>query len=115
MGRSYRAPPGGTGFFVTPKPKTEAGKKPVPKQKGPAFTRKLDGPRKGPSDRCESCGHWSPATEYGVDEKSGYCNQWEKLTSRDFWCEEYVSREKYKQIQDQLAEENEEYLDEENG
>lgn len=70
--------------------------------------------RKRPANEaCQFCGHWSPATEYGVDEKSGYCDRWEKLTARDFWCEEFVSRERFKQVQDQMAEENEEFLDEE--
>lgn len=69
--------------------------------------------KRTPGERCELCGHWSPATEYGVDEKSGYCDRWEKLTSRDFWCEEFVSREKMKEMQDKLVEENEEYFDEE--
>jgi hypothetical protein len=66
-----------------------------------------------PGEKCALCGHWSAATEYGVDEKSGYCDRWEKLTDRDFWCEEYISQERFRQMQDQLAEEHEEFLDEE--
>lgn len=66
-----------------------------------------------PGERCGLCGHWSSAIEYGVDEKSGYCDRWEKLTDRDFWCEEYISQERFREMQDQLAEENEDFLDEE--
>lgn len=69
--------------------------------------------KRPPEERCQGCGHWSTATEYGVDDKSGYCDRWEKLTRADFWCDEYVSREKFKRLQDQLAEENEEFMDEE--
>lgn len=68
-----------------------------------------------PNQRCEMCGHWSPATEYGIDEKSGYCDHWQKLTARDFWCDEFVDRSKYQAIQEQLAEENEDYLEEDTG
>lgn len=66
-----------------------------------------------PGERCGMCGHWSPATEYGVDEKSGYCNRWEKLTDRDFWCDEYLSKAQFQHMQDQLAEQNEDFIDEE--
>lgn len=91
-----------------PKPKRpEVGAKAAtPKKAGPAVKRRAH-------ERCELCGHWSSAIEYGVDEKSGYCDQWQKLTARDFWCEEFVSKDKFRALQEQLAEENEEYLDEE--
>lgn len=69
--------------------------------------------KRPPGEACARCGHWSTATEYGVDEKSGYCDRWEKLTTRDFWCEEFVSQENFKKMQDQLAEESEDFLDEE--
>jgi hypothetical protein len=69
----------------------------------------------GPKPRCGSCGHWSVATEYGVDDRSGYCDRWEKLTDRDYVCEEYVSREKFQAMQQELAEQHEEYLDEDTG
>ena len=65
--------------------------------------------------RCGSCGHWSIATEYGVDDRSGYCDRWEKLTDRDYVCDEYVSREKFQAMQQELAEQHEEYLDEDTG
>lgn len=91
---------------MTPKAKKEEKKKSAPVQ-----------PKRPPAskERCELCGHWSPATEYGIDEKSGYCDHWQKLTARDFWCDEFVDRSKYKAIQDQLAEDNEEYLEEDTG
>lgn len=62
-------------------------------------------------EACGVCGHWSVATEYGVDDQSGYCSQWEKLTSRDFWCEEFISESQYRQLQDDLAEANEDLMD----
>ena len=65
-------------------------------------------------EKCGQCGHWSTATEYGVDDKSGYCNRWEKLTDRDFWCDEFLSQEQFQKMQSQLAEENEDFVDDEN-
>jgi len=89
----------------TPKKKTStAAKTPVPTQKPTAV-----------KPRCGSCGHWSIATEYGVDDRSGYCDRWEKLTDRDYVCDEYVSREKFHAMQQELAEQHEEYLDEDTG
>ena len=69
--------------------------------------------KRKPGERCQLCGHWSTATEYGVDANSGYCDRWEKLTDRNFWCEEYISQDQFKKMQSQLAEDNEEFLDEE--
>lgn len=66
-----------------------------------------------PGEKCGLCGHWSSATEYGVDDRSGYCDRWEKLTDRDYWCEEFISRDQYKKMQSRLAEENEDFIDEE--
>lgn len=63
--------------------------------------------------RCGMCGHWSTATEYGVDDRSGYCDRWEKLTQRDFVCDEFVSRQKFQQMQQDLVEQNEEFMDDE--
>jgi hypothetical protein len=68
--------------------------------------------KRRPGEKCGVCGHWSSATEYGVDEKSGYCDRWEKLTDREFWCEDFISQQRFKQMQSQLAEENEDYIDE---
>lgn len=99
---------------MNPKPVPSAVPRSPPKAKL-AAAKKPPAPAGGKREKplCQTCGHWSPAMEYGVDEKSGYCDHWEKLTARDFSCEEYVSREKFKALQSQLAEENEEYLDEE--
>jgi hypothetical protein len=81
---------------------------------------KAEAPKKKPlppgvKPRCGGCGHWSIATEYGVDDRSGYCDRWEKLTDRDFVCDEFVSREKFAEMQKELAEQHEEYLDEDTG
>ena len=65
--------------------------------------------------RCGLCGHWSIATEYGVDDRSGYCDRWEKLTDREYLCDEFVSREKFQAMQQELAEQHEDYLDEDTG
>ena len=64
-----------------------------------------------PGEACALCGHWSVATEFGLDDKSGYCDRWEKLTDSSYWCDEFISRDRYQQMQDQLAEENEDYMD----
>ncbi len=85
-------------------------KKPEPKES--AALASLARARK-PGEKCAGCGHWSPATEYGVDEKSGYCDRWEKLTDHNFWCEEFITQDQFKKVQDQLAEENEDFIDEE--
>ena len=77
--------------------------KPAPKKAG------------GPRAHCGACGHWSLATEYGVDDRSGYCDRWEKLTDRDFVCDEFVSRDKFQAMQKELAEQHEEFLDEDTG
>lgn len=69
----------------------------------------------GVKPRCGICGHWSVATEYGLDDRSGYCDRWEKLTDRDFVCEEFVSREKFQELQKELVEQNEEFMDEDTG
>lgn len=65
-----------------------------------------------PGESCALCGHWSVGAAYGLDDKTGYCDRWEKLTDHDFWCDEFISRERYQKMQDQLAEEHEEHLDE---
>ncbi len=62
--------------------------------------------------QCSGCGHWSPGVEYGLDDGSGYCDRWEKITRRGFWCDEYVSKEDYDRFQQELAEEaSEEMMD----
>jgi hypothetical protein len=66
-----------------------------------------------PADqRCELCGHWSVATEYGIDSRSGYCDRWEKITRLSFWCDEFVSQGEYDRYQQELAEQNEQMMDE---
>ena len=62
-------------------------------------------------DRCAICGHWSPATESGLDDNAGYCDQLEKITDRNFWCDEFVTKDQYQRLQDDLVSENEEYMD----
>ena len=92
-------------------------KAPTPKKKA-VLAPKASAPTQKPTaakPRCGSCGHWSIATEYGVDDRSGYCDRWEKLTDRDYVCDEYVSREKFQAMQQELAEQHEEYLDEDTG
>jgi hypothetical protein len=90
-------------------PMTKKGSAPAPKAAMAASKPAAAKPR------CGSCGHWSIATEYGVDDRSGYCDRWEKLTDRDYVCDEYVSREKFQAMQVELAEQHEEYLDEDTG
>lgn len=90
-------------------------KKPSPVAKAPIPARKPASKPAPVKPRCGSCGHWSIATEYGVDDRSGYCDRWEKLTDRDYVCDEYVSREKFHAMQQELAEQHEEYLDEDTG
>lgn len=95
----------------------KAAKAPTPKKKTPVASKTPVPAKKpaAPKPRCGSCGHWSIATEYGVDDRSGYCDRWEKLTDRDYVCDEYVSREKFSAMQQELAEQHEEYLDEDTG
>lgn len=92
-----------------------AGKTPKLERSEPAVDRKRAAAAPGVKARCGGCGHWSIATEYGVDDRSGYCDRWEKLTDRDFVCDEFVSREKFAEMQKELAEQHEEYLDEDTG
>lgn len=80
-----------------------------------AAPKKKAAPAGAPKARCGVCGHWSVATEYGLDDRSGYCDRWEKLTDRDFVCEEFVSREKFQELQKELVEQNEEFMDEDTG
>jgi hypothetical protein len=70
-----------------------------------------DLPKRQDGEKCAGCGHWSVATEYGLDENSGYCDRWEKITSRGFWCDEYVSKAEYDRYQQEMAEESEEWMD----
>lgn len=99
----------------------KAEKAPTPKKKTssvaktPTSVQKQAAAKPAVKPRCGSCGHWSIATEYGVDDRSGYCDRWEKLTDRDYVCDEYVSREKFQAMQQELAEQHEEYLDEDTG
>lgn len=95
-------------------PTAEAAKGP----KAEAAKRKVGAAPKlppGQKPHCGICGHWSVATEYGVDDKSGYCDRWEKLTDRDYVCDEFVSKEKFKEMQKELADQHEDYMDEDTG
>jgi hypothetical protein len=75
-------------------------------------TKSKDTPSGRPAgERCELCGHWSSGTAYGIDERSGYCDRWERITSRDYWCEEFVSKGEYEEFQQELAEEHEDLID----
>lgn len=90
--------------------------KPKVAKAGPAKKAKAPaGAPGGAKPHCGICGHWSIATEYGVDDRSGYCDRWEKLTDRDYVCDEFVSREKFHAMQKELAEQHEEYMDEDTG
>lgn len=68
-------------------------------------------PERPAGQQCAGCGHWSPGVEYGLDDGSGYCDRWEKITRRDFWCDEYVSKQDFNRFQQELAEESEEWMD----
>jgi hypothetical protein len=62
---------------------------------------------------CKYCGHWSNSPEFGMDFTSGYCEVWEKLTSADFVCDQFIERTQLRKEQaalySQMGDEGEEY------
>jgi hypothetical protein len=69
----------------------------------------LPGERLAPAKRaCRFCGHWSNSPEFGMDISTGYCEVWEKLTSKDFVCDQFVEREQLKRDQAALIGEGDE-------
>ena len=72
-------------------------------------------PRRTPWDPtaklCGNCGHWSESSESGLTPGTGYCAYWEKLTDREYACEFFVTRADYAAFQKELAEENEDLLE----
>ncbi len=41
---------------------------------------------------CISCVHFSPDSECGLDQRTGYCDVWEKFVRIDHTCERYERR-----------------------
>ena len=86
----------------------------VPSKRKTTTSDRAAKPKKGSPPKgqmCAGCGHWSISTEYGLDDRSGYCDRWEKITSRDYWCDEFISRDDFAKYQNEMAADNEEYLD----
>jgi hypothetical protein len=50
-----------------------------------------------------------------MDVRTGYCEVWEKLTSADFVCDQFIEREQFKKEQaalyNSMGEEGEEFED----
>lgn len=50
-----------------------------------------------------------------MDVSTGYCEVWEKLTSKDFLCDQFVEREQHKRDQarmfEEMGEEGEDFED----
>lgn len=66
--------------------------------------------RKGgklPIEVCGNCGHWSSGQAFGLDDRSGYCDRWERITGRADTCPDFISAEEFREVQEQIAEESE--------
>ncbi|PKK86111.1 MAG: hypothetical protein CVT48_02495 [Thermoplasmata archaeon HGW-Thermoplasmata-1] len=57
---------------------------------------------------CRLCGHWSNGPEFGLDDHIGYCNYWQSLKKDTFGCDNWISGEDYREVQDALAEQMDE-------
>jgi len=57
---------------------------------------------------CKTCGHWSSSPAFGMDTMTGFCEIWEKLTSADYACDQYVERGAWQREQQAMYEEMEE-------
>lgn len=57
-----------------------------------------------PVETCGNCGHWSSGAAFGLDERSGYCNHWERITNYDQVCPDFLTKDEYQEVQQQLAE-----------
>jgi len=73
---------------------------------GITVAKRVDG--KVPKESCGNCGHWSSGAAFGLDDRSGYCNHWERITNYDYTCPDFLTKDEYQEVQQQLAEESDE-------